>query len=234
MLHYFWNDKQDAVLREGYETWDHERLEAAINGLSPDGRTYNRLSILRRAMTLGLSRRRQNEWTPEQDEFLRINYEGMPMPELLAGLAERGSSRTSSSVHGHAFRMKLSRPRSAPPIPKKKEKVARPKAVKPVKKLQPVVKAPKPVKQPVQRVVQAPKAPPVVLQTIVADEHDPVQAKVSRSLDQARAMLFRGSAPGAVAEATRLPMREVFRLVGEVREMRRSASRSLADAEVGA
>lgn len=53
-------------------------------------------------------------------------------------------------------------------------------------------------------------------------------AKLTETQGKARAMLMRGSEPAVVAMHTKLPLREVIRLQGEVREARRRAA---ADAE---
>lgn len=144
------------------------------------------------------ARRTYRVWTADEDTELREFW----MVETVAALAVRFAATVKSIRHRAGVLGLPQRPRGLPgPKPRK---AATPRAPKP--KALPVVR---------KRVVQS-----VFVQPRDSTEfHDsPVAAdKLDTKMSRARGLLASGRDPIAVCRVTNLPLREVYRLAGEVR-----------------
>jgi hypothetical protein len=221
-----WTPEQDEVLRQGYGKWTLLRLSSAVTALSTNGRTFSEHAVIGRANRLGLKGRpptaagrapRQNTWSDAERTYLRQNYTRLPIAAVIAGLAKIGQKRSKNAIYKAAKDLGMTRPPTTPPQP-------RPATTwrTPAKASMPEPRAPAAMEFRPGAPAMPQVRPLVDPRDLAPNEADLAHAKVVSAQDRARELLWKGREPSEVASAVRLPMREVFRLVGEVREIRRA------------
>jgi hypothetical protein len=227
-----WTEAQDAIMREGYGTWERRRLQSAVGSISPDGRSYSWSAVVGRANRLGLSRERAPAWTDAQVQFLAANYANLTMGALVDGVAKLGAAKTIAAIHTFAFRRGFSRPLSPPPVHTKGSRkpavrTARPAPQKAVRKpAQPQRQeaAPQQHVQSHRNALRLFASGVIVpeLRTIAAGEPDTAHEKVVSKQEKAWNLLWKGRDASDVARDTGLMLREVLRINMDVREARRA------------
>lgn len=228
---YPWNDKQNEIIREGWLSWPYKRLNEALNAANATTRTFTRGTLVAQAQRLGMPPRTYEVsmaihaahhdrsfvprvWTAERERLLREIYAKDISDDVGLGMLNNlpGPEVRPNGMRRHAVAMKLKRKR------KERSDKGQPKAAK----LEKV------------RIYEDPRGNNFLWSDVVSvdfhvmdsDAEDTAHAKRIAKLERAREMLRRKKDPSSVGEATGLPMREVFRLVGEVREEARAMRRA--------
>lgn len=144
-----------------------------------------------RARRLGLPRRQQaHDWTAEQDAMLRDNWSTLTIAELAARIS------VTIKVVRHRAEVLAMPPKPEPPRKRRPKAVKQPKARK---------------QRVVATVFVAPRAAIEIHDSASAAER--LDAKMARAIESLR----KGKDPVGIACGLNIPLREVYRLRGEMR-----------------
>lgn len=158
------------------------------------------------------------QWTPALDAILCEGY-----PTWSRGRMQAALNAASPDGRTHSWPAIVKR--AAPLGLDRVEDARRPASPKP----DPVAKQPEPIRSPV---VSEPSygyratATAHRVGLITVEEDRDAHARLVARQDQAKALLRRNTDPAVVRLNTRLPMREVYRLVGVVRDEKRAGGRA--------